>query len=251
MNKPSVYLLFSLVLFVGTQLSFPSRGLANFEYSPIVAELSTFGKSSVLLTKVTSHDEADIPVIVRVFERSLSPSGEELRTPTTELSVFPTQFILPSRGQKFLKIVWKGQPQIPYEKAFRILIEHAPVDLNARKTGAASIRMMTNYSGMIYVNTQSAVANVSVRSMTKIAKQRSLQVEVVNQGDRHLVLSEPVLEVSCKGANQKPVILKGPAVKNLQGVNMLARSSFLTSVSAPSSLTSCSEFTWQLRYSMK
>lgn len=251
MNTPSAYLLFSLALFVSTQLTLPSTVFANFEYSPIVAELSTTGKSSVLLTKVTSHDEADIPVIVRVFERTLSPTGEEIRTPTTDINVFPTQFILPSRGQKFLKIVWKGKSQIPYEKSFRILVEHAPVDLNARKTGAASIRMMTNYSGMIYVNTQSAVANVSIKSMMKLPKQRSLQIEVVNQGDRHLVLSEPVLEVSCKGTNQKPVILKGPAVKNLEGVNMLARSSLQTSVSAPASLTSCNEFTWQLRYSMK
>ena len=251
MTSRSAYLLFSLATIFVASLFSATPALANFEYSPIVAELTTTGKTSFLLTKVSSHDEADIPVIVRIFERTMTSKGEEVRTPTTDLTVFPTQFILPARGQKFLKVVWKGPADIPFEKSFRILVEHAPVDLNARKQGAASIRMMTNYSGMIYVNAQSSAANVLLKSLTKKPKQRSLQLEIANDGDRHLVLTEPVLEVACKGSTKTPFILKGPALKNLEGVNMLARSKFETTASAPANLPDCPEFTWQLRYSLK
>lgn len=251
MISRNVDLLLGLAIFFSAALLCTERANANFEYSPIVADLSTTGKGSFLLTKVTSHDEADIPVIVRIFERTMTSTGEEVRTPTSDLTAFPTQFILPARGQKFLKIAWKGAADLPFEKSYRILVEHAPVDLNAKKKGAASIRMMTNYSGMIYVNSQSAVANVTIKSLLKKPKQRSLSLEITNDGDRHLILSEPVLEIACKGSTKGPVLLKGPALKNLEGVNMLARATLQTTVSAPANLPDCAEFTWQLRYSLK
>lgn len=245
MNMFSRFLLLSLV-WLFSELAF-----ANFEFSPIVADLTTAGKGSVLLSKVTSHDSFDIPVVVRVLERSMTETGEEKRTPTTDLEVFPSQFILTAKSQRYIKVVWKGPTDLPHEKSYRILVEHLPVDLQAAKKGAASISIMTNYSGMIYVNSKPTSPRVNLVSLSQGKADRSLAVEIANDGDKHSIISKPELDVRCKDNESVSFSLGGAALKNLEGRNMLARTKLQTSISTPAGMTKCKAFTWSFRYAIQ
>ncbi len=220
---------------------------ANFEFSPIEAKIQTEGQNSSLMAKIKNNSDKEIPVVIKVLERGLAEDGKELRTATTDLQVFPQQFILPAKTERMIKILWKGAKELEHEKAFRVLVENAPVDLTKEQVGKASIKVQINYAAMIYVHSKAGVPNVSVSAVSKDKSGKKLSVALENSGDVHLIIAKPEMDISCEGKEDK-IVLVGDQVKALEGLNLLAKSKMNTTISVPNELSKCSAFKWAFRY---
>lgn len=236
----------TLLPFITLLFSFTAS--ANFEFSPIEARLQTEGQSSSIMAKIKSQVDKDVPVVVKVMARGLSEDGSEVRTATTDLAAFPQQFILKAKEERFIKILWKGPKTLDHEQAYRVLVENVPVDLTKEQVGKASIKIQINYAASFYVSSKPGIANVSITSVAKDKSGKNLDLKFENTGDAHLVIARPEMDLSCENAADKKIILKGPTIQKLEGINLLAKTKMNTSISVPNELTKCSAFKWAFRY---
>ncbi len=240
-----------------TSLAFASVGLlsiprahANFDFSPISSHLLTEGRSSSLMAKLVNRSNTQLPIVIKVFERTMAEDGEELRQATEDLEVFPKQLLLGPKEERFVKILWKGPKDLAHEKAFRVLVDHVPVDMSAKTVGGGAIRIMLSYSAMVYVASRQVAPRVEITRIVPDEKsERRLLVTIENSGDAHSILTSPQLELTCLGSSTpKQITLKSAALKNLDSRNMLARSKLNTSINVPSGFSKCSGYEWSFRY---
>jgi P pilus assembly chaperone PapD len=228
-------------------LLFCFSSYANFEFSPIESKIQTEGQNSSLMAKIKSSVDKEVPVVIKVMERTLGEDGKEIRTATTDLQVFPQQFILPGKTERMIKVLWKGPKQLDHEKAYRLLVENAPVDLTKEQVGKASIKIQINYAAMVYVSSKPGIANVSISAVSKDKSGKKLAIALENSGDAHLIIAKPEVDLSCEGKEDK-IVLAGEKIKNLEGLNLLAKSKMNASISVPNELSKCSNFKWAFRY---
>jgi P pilus assembly chaperone PapD len=224
---------------------------ANFDFSPISSRLLTEGRSSSLMAKIVNRSDAELPIVIQVKERTLSESGEELRSVTDDIDIFPRQFILGPREERHVKILWRGPKDLPYEKAYRILVDHVPVDLAPQAVGGGAIRIMLSYSAMVYVSSRQVAPRVEITRIEPATTQRRLLVALENSGDAHSILANPELDLFCVDAGldeSQKLTLKRAALQNIDSKNLLARSTLITSINIPLSLSKCSNFKWSFRY---
>ncbi|MBC7397093.1 MAG: molecular chaperone [Bdellovibrionales bacterium] len=243
--KNLLFTLFPLSLFF-----FAPTTKASFEFSPISANLNTEGKESVLIARLQNHEEEKVPVLIRVFNRSYDENGKEIRTPTTDLTVYPYQFTLGPKETKNVQISWRGSKDLPFEKAYRMVVEELPIDFAPRTHGNGQIRILVNYDTALYVSSKVGPPNVKLSAAEPVDDGRRVRLTLSNEGESHSVINHPEVGLRCKSENEFSV-LKENQLGGLSGKNFLARNKLVLKTVLPAKLRECKNLEWTFNYKIK
>ena len=198
---------------------FISSNSYAFKFSPMSTSIETkSGNNSTLFYLENDSDQA-IAVTVSVLTREMNSEGIESNNKIDgEMSVYPTQLIIPANEKRSSKVTWTGK-QIPAkELAYRLVAEQLPIDLETGVKKKAAIKVLLRYVAALYVMPESYKSEVSLKKLIVTKKEISFQMK--NAGKKHQVLSGLVLKILGK----KDLELSGEELKGMTGENILAES---------------------------
>lgn len=223
---------------------------AHFEFSPITMALETTGKTNHAIAQVINRENFAIPITIRITNRKLLENGEEERSDSEDIAVFPTQFLLAPKESRAIKIIWQGEETLQAEKAYRIIVEEVPVEFSSKTANAGAVRILINYVGSIYVNSSKTESNLVLDNVTS-EEGKFLSFLFNNKGSSHVIIKSPNIELIAKkpgGKSAKKIILDKTILNSAEGKNVLALSKLKVKIPLPSGLEGYSEFEWKLNY---
>ncbi len=171
-------------------------------------------QAQFMLDNPTSEPMA---VEVSVRDRIQLADGKEDTPVSHDISVFPPQLIIPAYEKRSVRVQWRGKKP-KTERAFRVIAEQLPLQVDGKKKKGSGIKMLLKYVAALYVNPGDTEAKLSV---SEIIAGNELTVVLENQGSEHQMLINPTLTLT-KGTQK--IRLSGDALKSMAGENMLAGS---------------------------
>lgn len=191
--------------------------LYSFTFNPMSQsiELGEKQKSAQFFIENDSNEKMAIELSVR--ERKMDESGKETLPETSELTVFPPQMIIPPKEKRTIRVNWTGSKALTEEKAFRVIAEQLPLKVDEKTKKKTGIQMLMKYMAALYVTPKDAEAKLKVVSTEKSGN--AVKITVENEGNKHQVLTKPVLSF---GKGKKS--FEGENLSGLTGENVLARS---------------------------
>ena len=194
-----------------------------FKLSPMKMTLSPQGRGASGVFTVTNEGNETLAVDVHFLSRSLSLDGKEVNERADkQFMVFPPQFVLAGGGEQIVRVKWIGKSPVEKELAFRLVAEQLPVRLTKEAGGGVNLNVGIRYLASVYV--QPGGTKEKVVSRTEVVNgeaTKSLQLDVCNEGSRHVILKDLVVELSCGGSSVK---LPQELVAKIDGENLLAGS---------------------------
>lgn len=186
MQKKIKYLALFFILISGT--------CHAFKMTPIEIYMQSAGIDKTKTVKLTNPGNEQIPIEVKVFERSLTVGGKEVRKPTQDFIIFPTQLILKPKEKRNLRITWNGPKKIDFEKAYRIQVNQIPVDVKKKKNKynktETNLNIAFSYMGGIYVRPENQVTQPKlIATQSKRLGKNKIRIRLENQGNEHAVLN--------------------------------------------------------------
>ncbi|MBC7711866.1 MAG: molecular chaperone [Rhizobacter sp.] len=225
---------------------------AHFEFSPISISLTTTGKSSHSIAQVINRSNEAVPIIVKVTQRKLLENGQEDRPDTSEVTAFPNQFLLSPKETKTIKISWQGEEKIATEQAYRIIVEEVPIVFTAKNQDRGAVRIMINYVGSIYVNSDATEPNLKLEKVESLSEdKKKLSLLFSNDGSAHAILKSPSIELIAKSVGnlaEKKITLDKTQLVLVEGKNVLAKSKLRINIVRPQDLQGYDSFEWKFSY---
>lgn len=225
--------------------------LAHFEFSPITISLTTSGKTNHSIAQVINRESVAVPIVIRVTERKLLENGEEERPDTSDIAVYPSQFLLDPKESKSVKISWLGGETLPSEKAYRIIVEEVPVEFSARTANRGSVRILINYVGSVYVNSEKTDGDLVLEKVDGGEDKKFLSFLFINKGKGHAFLKSPSVELIAKATDkmaERKILLEKKYFESTEGKNILALSSLRVKIAKPADLYGYEKFEWKFTY---
>jgi fimbrial chaperone protein len=195
-----------------------------FKFSPMSTSIGIkAGKNSTLFYLENDSDQA-IAVTASLLKREMSVEGIETNVKISdELSVYPSQLIIPPNEKRSVKVTWTGKTIPPMESAYRLVAEQLPIELDKNIKKKASIKVLLRYVAALYVEPEDFNSDVNFKNLKVDDKNVSFLLD--NKGKKHQVLSNLSLKVSGK----KDFELSSDDLKGMTGENILAQSERLFS----------------------
>lgn len=131
-----------------------------FIFTPMVKHFPPKGKGRVQTFYLENKKPEKVAVQITLYKRGIDKRGEETRTPTDLLSVFPEQVILMPDQKRTVRVTWNGPEEVPVEEAFRLVAEQMPVELQSKKPEKSGIQFLMKYVASIYIQPENPKANV-------------------------------------------------------------------------------------------
>ncbi len=217
-QKPSLFILSFYFLLTGFSLT---------PMSQVIELESNQKQAQFLLDNPTSEPMA---VEISLRDRIQKEDGSEDTPVTKDLAAFPPQLIIPPKEKRTVRIQWLGEkPKV--ERAFRVVAEQLPLQVDGKKKKGSGIKMLLKYVAALYVKPADTEPNVQV---VGVEPGEELTIKVENKGTRHLLLANAILTLT-KG--DKKLKLEGEKVKGLAGENILAGSRRVFRIPAQSQVT--------------
>ena len=205
-----LFILFSLFL------SFNSYA---FKFSPMSTSIETKSGSNSTLFYLENDSDEPIAISVSLFTREMNSEGiESNKKIDGEMTVYPSQLIIPANEKRSAKVTWVGKNIPSKELAYRLIAEQLPIDLEKGVKKKAAIKVLLRYVAALYVSSESYQAAVSLKKLEVAPKSISFQMQ--NTGNKHQILSGLILKILGK----KELELSGEDLKGMSGENVLAQS---------------------------
>ncbi|MCB1135125.1 MAG: molecular chaperone [Chlamydiia bacterium] len=187
-----------------------------------VAPMEQHVQGQQAATYVASNmDEKAIAVEVLVEEWTINEAGEEIRKPSADLVAYPRQFILKGSSAKNIKVGRRDRnAAIDKEKCYRVTIRELPISLEPEEPGTYHIYRASAYRTSYYV--QPRRPDVQLEYVDSQLDGSSLVLRLVNAGNTHIHLQNPVLTLSYADGS-KTEIRDKELLKPLAGENMHAQ----------------------------
>ena len=191
--------------------------LTGFSLTPMsqTIELESNQKQAQFLLDNPTSEPMAVEISLR--DRFQKEDGTEDTPVTKDLAAFPPQLIIPPKEKRTVRVQWLGEKPNS-ERAFRVVAEQLPLQVDGKKKKGSGIKMLLKYVAALYVNPADTESNVQV---VGVEPGEELAIKVENKGTRHQLLGNAVLTLS-KG--DKKIKLDGDKVKGLAGENVLAGS---------------------------
>ena len=205
-----LFILFSLFL------SFNSYA---FKFSPMSTSIETKSGNNSTLFYLENDSDQPIAVTVSVLTREMNSEGIESNNKIGgEMTVYPSQLIIPANEKRSAKVTWIGKTIPTKELAYRLIAEQLPIDLEKGVKKKAAIKVLLRYVAALYVSSESHQSKISLKKLEVTPKAISFQIQ--NSGKKHQVLLGLILKISGK----KELELSGDDLKGMSGENVLALS---------------------------
>jgi len=201
-------------------LLIPSLSWA-FRFSPMVLEFSPTGAGSTQVLTVENPGDEKLPIQIEGFARSSNAKGEEVRTKTEDLTIYPEQVVLLPKEKRNVRVMWAGDVKDGREKAYRIVASQLPVDFreknSAPKKPSVNLKFLLQYVASAYVVPEGATPKILVKEVKKSGPQK-IHVTFTNEGKAHKVLAFKNLKITAG----TQVVLETQANKAIESTNLLA-----------------------------
>lgn len=208
-------LILSFITF-STLFSFNSYA---FKFSPMSASIGVEGKKNSTLFFLENDSDQPIAVTASLFKREMNQDGVEKNTKIgDELTLYPSQMIIPPNEKRSVKVTWMGKNKIVAEQAYRLIAEQLPIDMDSSQKKKASIKVLLRYVAALYVSEEGFEADVSLVKVEK--NKKNIIFHFKNAGKKHQVLAN--LNLKAHGA--KSLELSQDDLKGMSGENILAQS---------------------------
>lgn len=176
-------------------------------------------KTNSTLFYLENDSDQPIAVTASVLKREINADGVETNQKTEgEITVYPSQLIIPPNEKRSVKVTWVGRVVPTSEAAYRLVAEQLPIELDKNKKQKASIKVLLRYVAALYVEPESFSSEVSLKKMEM--DEKSIAFFVANTGKKHQVLANLTLQVTGK----KSFSIGSDELKNMSGENVLALS---------------------------
>ena len=222
-------------LLLAATLLFPFTTFA-FRLAPMVLNFQPEGSKTTQVLTVENPTAEKIPIQIEAFTRSVDAKGEEIRTRTSDFTIYPEQLVLLPNEKRNIRLTWQGKLNGNLESSYRIIASQIPVEFkekkeNTKKPGV-SLNFILQYVASAYVTPPKAVAKIKVKS-AEIKDGNKLSLILSNEGDAHKVLLPKALILK----NDKDIVLKMEKVPELESNNMLAKTERAFVVTLPKTLS--------------
>ena len=113
---------------------FISLNTYAFKFSPMSTAIGTKeNKNSTLFYLENDSDQA-IAVTATLLKREMNVEGVETNPKIEgELTVYPSQLIIPPNEKRSVKVTWVGKQMPSMEQAYRLVAEQLPIELDKNK----------------------------------------------------------------------------------------------------------------------
>lgn len=174
-------------------------------------------KTNAALFYLENDSDQPIAVTAVVFKREMNAEGVEKNEKIeNEMTVYPSQLIIPPNEKRSVKVTWVGKVAPIKEEAYRLVAEQLPIELDKNKKKKASIKVLLRYVAALYVEPEGVSSNVNLKKLEVDDKNITLILE--NTGKKHQVLAD----LSLKFSGKKDILLQGDELKGMTGENILA-----------------------------
>lgn len=198
---------------------FMSANSYAFKFSPMSTSIGVKDSKNSTLFFLENDSEQAIAVTATLLKRLMDKNGVETNLKVEdELTVYPTQLIIPPNEKRSVKVTWTGKETPTKEMAYRLVAEQLPIDLDKSKKQKASIKVLLRYVAALYVTPEDWDSEVQFKQLQVEEKNVSLVLE--NKGKKHQVLSN----LSMKISGHKDIELNSDDLKGMTGENILAQS---------------------------
>ena len=176
-------------------------------------------KTNSALFYLENDSDQPIAVTASVLKREINAEGVETNQKIEgEITVYPSQLIIPPNEKRSVKVTWVGKTVPTSEAAYRLVAEQLPIELDKNKKQKASIKVLLRYVAALYVEPENFSSEVSLKKMEM--DEKSIAFFVANTGKKHQVLANLTLQVTGK----KSFSISSEELKNMSGENVLALS---------------------------
>lgn len=198
---------------------FASADSHAFKFSPMSTTIGVKESKNSALFFLENDSEQPIAVTATLLKRVMDKNGVEANQKIEdELTVYPTQLIIPPNEKRSVKVTWVGKEVPTKEQAFRLVAEQLPIELDKSKKQKASIKVLLRYVAALYVAPEEWSSDVQLKKIFTDEKSVSLLLE--NNGKKHQVLSN----LSLKFSGNKVSEFSSDELKGMTGENILAQS---------------------------
>lgn len=203
---------------------FLSANSFAFKFSPMSATIGTKNKDNSSLFYLENDSDQPIAIQVSIAKREMDINGAETNTKLSgnDLTIFPSQLIIPPNEKRSVKVTWSGKETSDKEQAYRLIAEQLPIDLEKGKNKKASIKVLLRYMAALYVANDDLSSDVKFIGLKKVENNK-LAFEFENTGKKHQVLANLHLKISDE-KKKKDIELNPEDLKGMTGENVLAQS---------------------------
>ncbi len=175
---------------------------AAFKMTPIEVTLAPTGRGAAGSIVLQNPSEVPAAVELTVHSRTMDRGGADILTPAPDsFLVVPSQVILMPGMEQAVRLQWLGG-SVDVEKAFRLIAEQLPIDLEDGQKDGGRMRLLVRYVASLYVKPSGVapVIRIDGGRVDKGAGGPELTFTVVNSGKARVALSNLVVKASRKGA---------------------------------------------------
>jgi len=193
-----------------------------FKVTPMVAEFEATGDKATQNFVVLNTQQEEIAVEVLGQKRGYDSSGEETRSDSLDLSIYPPQFTLKPGAKRLVRISYIGSDKSPQtEIPFRIIFQQLPVNLIQEKVrnSDVNLKFLLRYVASAYVLPKERKAQLKVMSIKQNKNQ--LELNLLNTGNTHVVLSGIKIKFENEKTSSTPYSVLASDHKVLAAENLL------------------------------
>lgn len=176
-----------------------------FKVSPMVQNFDPQGKGATQNFVVENTGDKVLAVQVQGFIRGYDLKGEELRSSTKDLNIYPPQFTLEPTKKRLVRVTYQGSSQLNQEQAYRLMFQQVPVEFQKanqnKKSEPVNINFLLRYVAAIYVVPENVQAKIEVQNIS-VVKGTELSFVLKNTGSAHQVLSNSKILIKEKGKDK-------------------------------------------------
>ena len=204
-------------LLVAFGLALVAGPAAAFNFTPIDATLRPAGSGATQTFSVENPSPGPVAVEITMHTREMTPDGDDVLAPAGDLfTVYPSQLILQAGGRQSVRVQWNGPAELDRERAFRLIAEELPIQLEEDDEEGAGLDLLVRYVASVYVQPQGTQARLSIEPQ---ASDEGVVLLVRNQGTMRAVLRDEDYAIYADGE----AIELGEAQREaLSAVNVLA-----------------------------
>lgn len=188
---------------------FTSLSALGIQMIPMEGEF-VVGKNKFVEFTLRNSVSYHVGMKVGVFERNPNLYGQEgLHKPADEklFEVYKPNVILYPKGDskgrdiKKVRVYYKGRGKLSIEKAYRVIAQQMPVDLDRTKKKKSKMRFLAKFVGALYVTPSKAKPNLVLKNIKNNKGKLSFQVQ--NKGNRRDFMESVKITFTAKDKNKK------------------------------------------------
>ncbi|NQZ13055.1 MAG: molecular chaperone [Algicola sp.] len=156
-----------------------------YQVQPMIVELSSQGKKSLVTYRLQNPGTTALPVEVVVYRRTFDENDKEVLVPAErDFIVLPPQIEVPANGYQVFRAKYLGKPDLLQTDSYRIVFKQLPLGDEKAQSG---VKMMFNFATLVFVSPKGVTAKQ--QSSLKCDEISDCKLTIGNQGKRVLDLS--------------------------------------------------------------